>query len=480
MVTDSTRTLSLLVVTLLLLVPAPAQRPLESDRLSTLTTDELISLARQVRMRSGPLLLEPDARAVRAHRRLLRQEETGVNRILPRGRFVHAIEDRQGGAYWSFTERTHVYGGWSHIGFSGTSYSTGFAGGDTGVVLDVGRLPLASLTAERKPAANVVTTSRWELLTSGDSADFHRRARELELDDRAHAVVGNTYLLRAVGDDDLLVGFTVVNEDEYGQTIAWRVLKTFKRSQPRGKAPAPTGGKLAAAVQRLLPRLDAMTLADLVETADRIRALVHRRLVSVQDRQHPVLSTKGIHAARILRRYRYDHVTLKGERGPAYYSFATRKNDYDAEPDLQLNASKTGKVVAGDSATDRPRPIEKLWFETGFYGQCAGFLVDLGPRDLTALRATPQQRPEFVASEVWDLLGRDLKGADRGLMRQVERDARALGLKDSAPASVGHTYLLRAILPGEHDHLVAFTVLDDDGRGMTLAWRILRTWPAGK
>src|SRR5690606_37764154 len=35
-------------------------------------------------------------------------------------------------------------------------------------------------------------------------------------------------------------------------------------------------------------------------------------------------------------------------------------------------------------------------------------------------------------------------------------------------------WLLRAILPGEHDHLVAFRSLAADEFGHTIAWRILR------
>ena len=41
----------------------------------------------------------------------------------------------------------------------------------------------------------------------------------------------------------------------------------------------------------------------------------------------------------------------------------------------------------------------------------------------------------------------------------------------------GHTYVLRSILEEEHDVLVAFTVLEEDeAHGMTLIWRILKSW----
>jgi hypothetical protein len=43
-----------------------------------------------------------------------------------------------------------------------------------------------------------------------------------------------------------------------------------------------------------------------------------------------------------------------------------------------------------------------------------------------------------------------------------------------APAVVGHTYLLRSILPAKHDVLVAFRPVDADEHGMSIAWRILR------
>ena len=44
--------------------------------------------------------------------------------------------------------------------------------------------------------------------------------------------------------------------------------------------------------------------------------------------------------------------------------------------------------------------------------------------------------------------------------------------------SADHTYLLRAVLPGEHDILVAFRDAHSDDTGTTLVWREIARWPA--
>lgn len=45
-------------------------------------------------------------------------------------------------------------------------------------------------------------------------------------------------------------------------------------------------------------------------------------------------------------------------------------------------------------------------------------------------------------------------------------------------AEPDHTYLLRAVLPGEHDILVAFRDAHRDDTGSSIVWREIRRWPA--
>jgi hypothetical protein len=45
------------------------------------------------------------------------------------------------------------------------------------------------------------------------------------------------------------------------------------------------------------------------------------------------------------------------------------------------------------------------------------------------------------------------------------------------PALLGHTYVLRSTLPGEHDVLVAFRPVLEEADGLTIAWRMLKRFP---
>jgi len=100
------------------------------------------------------------------------------------------------------------------------------------------------------------------------------------------------------------------------------------------------------------------------------------------------------------------------------------RNDYDAEPDIQLNVrpGSARRVRLPDAArgTGRPR------FKTGFYGGASGCLVDLGPADLTWIPPSQGRAPQSVEPAVWHLLQSDVVGRDA---------ARVLGLTDGSPRS---------------------------------------------
>ena len=42
-------------------------------------------------------------------------------------------------------------------------------------------------------------------------------------------------------------------------------------------------------------------------------------------------------------------------------------------------------------------------------------------------------------------------------------------------AVVGHTYAVRKLVPGKHDHLVAFEIIAEDERGIFITWKVLKT-----
>jgi hypothetical protein len=155
-------------------------------------------------------------------------------------------------------------------------------------------------------------------------------------------------------------------------------------------------------------------------------------------------------------------VNVRG--GGSYFSFATNSNSYDEQPDVAL----------GDTTLR----------SAGFYGGTTGILLDLGVVDLDALdqRFTPNTDEE--APRAWELAWTYERKtpATNGTQPLVVTGAEAQQFAafkygHQVRAIIGHTYIVRAVLPGEHDHLVAFQIVDQDEHGIFITWRILKTWP---
>jgi hypothetical protein len=118
-------------------------------------------------------------------------------------------------------------------------------------------------------------------------------------------------------------------------------------------------------------------------------------------------------------------------------------------------------------------------------------VYDLGPVAIADLPAGDVPAPSWLSArdaEVWTALAR-VRTAPRGTRTELyaieEDELRARALDDdqcwrlgSAPAVLDHTYIVRSILPGEHDVFAAFTPIAEDAHGQWIAWRILRSWPA--
>lgn len=89
----------------------------------------------------------------------LRQENTGIFRLLPKGKYefstiISAERDpdtvlpiRGGGAYYSFTEETHRYGPWSEIGLQEGYLMVGFTREALGLLTVLGDVPIESVNA---------------------------------------------------------------------------------------------------------------------------------------------------------------------------------------------------------------------------------------------------------------------------------------------------------------------------------------------
>lgn len=141
--------------------------------------------------------------------------------------------------------------------------------------------------------------------------------------------------------------------------------------------------------------------------------------------------------------------------GGSYYSFATLDHSYDREPDVGL---------------------ERASLRSGFYGVRFGAILRLGEVPLAALSGDSGSGPPPVplseeGREVWEILWSEIDEGGQTRQDLVERSWR------DPLAEQEITYLVRTSDPDEHDHLVAFRVLELDEESCTLAWRILKRWP---
>ncbi len=218
---------------------------------------------------------------------------------------------------------------------------------------------------------------------------------------------------------------------------------------------------------QVLQDLKSASTAELVALALALRVEAQQRLLTppedLKSRFGGFLQRADSGTARILPRGKYDHIIEK-RAGGAYWSFVTRDNDYDKEPDLELQ---------GDS------------FGTGFYGGSTGWFLPLGstsPDQVgTSVQAPPPELDEKDL-ERWSFLWSDTPFSDsdpaagRKRLGTMQEQARSLGLSSRVPAAAGRTYLLRAVLEHEHDILVVFHTAGSDDTGMDLVWQVLRNW----
>lgn len=148
--------------------------------------------------------------------------------------------------------------------------------------------------------------------------------------------------------------------------------------------------------------------------------------------------------------------------GGAYFSFETRSNSYGHEPDLAFEGVGTG------------------YFGTSFYGGTAGFLRSLGDLPLEALSTDPQSPPPAVDASIGAVWSSMLSPIGRDEHRRIAVPDALSRVSGRAKAELGCTYLVRAILPGEHDHAVAFRTVERDAHGYTLVFRIVKRFPMAK
>lgn len=183
-------------------------------------------------------------------------ESMNVFKIIPRGMFDYeknALNLRGGGAYYSFTKRTHNYNDIPEIQLQQNSLLVGFNGANYGFIADLGQSSpnLAIQTAEYKFLADYKPPKFIKEIRFEQKKAHTYNTDGLNFTDRVSTTIGNTYLLRAItfGDSDTLVLFKIYRQDtDGGLIIFWKPLKKFDTP----KIMYQTDEELSAKVQKIL------------------------------------------------------------------------------------------------------------------------------------------------------------------------------------------------------------------------------------
>jgi hypothetical protein len=200
--------------------------------LSTLSvvaqTQSRVDILKQIEAKRAELaalekqFLAPSDEDRAAYADFLRKPDTGLIRLLPRETYdsdtfknnnrQKAITIRGGAAYYSFARLTHEYGYGSDIELSQGFLTSGFTGGQRASLIDLGDIPLESVTLENGAVQDLVRF---------DANDRKPSQARLPLKYSTYAVRSIDY-----SSSDVLVAFKVVRIDTDGSAIIlWKMLQ---------------------------------------------------------------------------------------------------------------------------------------------------------------------------------------------------------------------------------------------------------------
>lgn len=466
-------------------VAQEARRSLASnpgtDDLARQELAEILVLGHQVQRALRERLLVPDVESPEVAALLARVPDAQVARLLPYGRIEEDIDGRflgirGAGACWSFATKSNDYDRQPDVMLSGGDFSVSMYGGTFGWIHDLGPIDLADIRADplSPPLRDQRTREAWTLSWEDASIagrDFDRtleeRARKLDLPRNAPAAPGHTYFIRQImpGEHDLLAAFSVLARDDYGYTIAGRVLHHWPLPEGslRGAGPSQFPPVALPDAPEWMKELDVPAL---LELSHRIRAAGNAKLFAVPEKlaqrfpETTALGDRGL--ARMLHRSRYDAITAGREAG-AYFTFLTKSSVFDGSDDLRFEQDR---LLAANR----------------------GAIIDLGPVDFDLIEGAgsiPSAELSESTREACELFSsaRHATSLEGNRERQVfmgEDDQRIQELgraRLETRAVVGHTFLLRSVVREKHDVLVAFAVVDSDEHGIWIRWRLLRHWP---
>jgi RNA polymerase sigma-70 factor (ECF subfamily) len=436
---------------------------------------------------------------------------SGVVRLLDRDAFGSAFSlpwMREGGSYYSFTERVHDYNRRPQISLQGSSLDSAFYGGSSALFVDLGVRGLADVTSSVLEPSGLSPSARvlWKAANArvaGKDVDFHAAitgAAEAalaagEIDEttaaglpasamaaRPRCQPGRAFLLRTVsaGEHDVLVACQVITTTGDSCTLAYRILEsTPVDSQEPVRVPRVQPGDVAPAASALSASTEGELRAALARVRAQARTLVFETFSpDVEKRFGTWRARSDGGLVRLVPYFSEWSELTTGGIGGAHYAFLPRSHDAQMG---DVSFQDAGRPQLGD----------------GLYGGDFGLYVDLGTVDLDVasleLVASAGDAGALVATTSFSH-PTDLPAVEPGRLNAVraarervrtELDAfrkrgRELGIGSDALAIVGRTFALRSVRPGSHDVLAAVHVAALDELGVVIAWRILRTWPVSK
>jgi hypothetical protein len=177
------------------------------------------------------VILSPDKQDIE----MAQKENVNVFRILPREKYRNALFTREGGAYYSFTNLSHIIDRPSQLGFEQNYLSAGFAGANYGFMTDLGEISLADVgekikgfnfLIEYQPPAHILDAR----IEQEKSRGFDFEGTNFK--NRLPVIAGHSYLLRSINYDnaDVMVAFKVQRKDVDGSLIIfWKLIKQFDK-----------------------------------------------------------------------------------------------------------------------------------------------------------------------------------------------------------------------------------------------------------
>jgi RNA polymerase sigma factor (sigma-70 family) len=437
------------------------------DELASRSIMDLLAMAMQVQRELRVRLLVPSAETRAKFAVLETSKDSGLARILERNRVdcgkPGELLGIPGNGYcYSFALRSNDYQADPSVALADGEFQIA----RNGIILDLGQKNLLDLPTDGeiqpKDVVNLEPQS-WKALwadyhvTHKDHA--HAFEHELELlrgNHAAQAKVGDTYLVRTFqeGRFDLLAAFTPVDQDAFGYTLTWRILKRWPIHGPTRRLSLPQDTSWVPATPDWIASLST---DELLATLARLRTVGERRILAVPNdvmkAQAEPLADSEYACGRIVERDRWLPLISKYQ-GAYNWSFLARSNDYESQPDVGL--------------------------EQGSLHVWSGFILDLGEMRIQDVGKSANETPPGLIDwqeDAWRFLwnaqatSRRADGHGKQFEMELIRRGDEFGMRNVV-AEVGHTYVIRS-LTRDHEIAAALTLLSKDDTGFTFVARVI-------